>query len=93
MLKALNQAAKWTKWMITVPESVDVAVRTHLAQGGLRKGDLSRFAVEAMAGLLVRRNVEVIRERNREVEVEMLGEAVARAVRAVRAETFRVASR
>ena len=78
--------------MITVPEAVDVAVRTHLAQEGLRKGDLSRFAVEAMAGLLARRNVEAMRERNREVEVEVLGEAVRRAVRAVRAETFGVRS-
>lgn len=79
--------------MITVPESVDVAVRTHLAQEGLRKGDLSRFAVEAMAGLLARRNVEAMREQNHEVEVERLGEAVGRAMRAVRAETFRVRPR
>ena len=90
MSKTPNQAAKWTKWMITVPKSVDVAVRTHLAQEGLRKGDLSRFAVEAMAGLLARRNVDAMRERNGEVAPEVLSEVVSRAVRAVRAETFKV---
>jgi len=78
--------------MISVPESVDVAVRTHLAQEGLRKGDLSRFAAEAMAGELARRNVEAMREQNREVAAEVLNDAVGQAVRAVRAETFRVRS-
>ena len=69
-----------------MPESVDVATRMHLAQQGMRKGDLSAFVVEAIAGEVARRNVASAREHNREVEPEVLQQAVSEALRAVRSE-------
>jgi len=43
-------AGKSVKWLVSVPESVNGAVRMHLAQSGGRKGDLSKFVVEAVEG-------------------------------------------
>jgi hypothetical protein len=80
---------KPVKWTVSVPGAVDVAVRTHLAQEGLRKGDLSKFVVEAIAGEVARGNVAMAREKNREVPLETLQAAVSEAVRAVRSESHR----
>jgi hypothetical protein len=83
------KSKKTVKWTVSVPEAVDVAVRTHLAQEGLRKGDLSKLVVEAIAGEVARGNVAMARERNREVPLEPLQTAVSEAVRAVRSEPHR----
>ena len=77
---------KPVKWTVSVPEAVDVGVRTHLAQEGLRKGDLSNLVVEAIAIEVARRNVSRARERNEAVELDVLQEAVRAAVNAVRSE-------
>lgn len=77
---------KPVKWTVSVPESVDVATRMHLAQQGMRKGDLSALVVEAIAGEVARRNVAAAREHNREVEPEVFQQAVSEALRAVRSD-------
>ena len=85
-----ERAEKSAKWLVSVPEGVNVAVRLHLAQGGGRKGDLSKFVVEAVQDTVARRNVAGVRERNADVEAEAVLRAVRAAVRVVRAERFSV---
>jgi hypothetical protein len=74
--------------MVSLPESLDIAVRHHLVQEGLRKGDLSAFVVAAMRERLCQRNLAALRARNREPSLETLQSAVKAALAAVRAETF-----
>lgn len=80
---------KPVKWTVSVPETLDIAVRHHLVQEGLRKGDLSAFVVEALQAWLCAQNLAAIRSRNADVPADALRSAVAEAVAAVRAETFR----
>jgi hypothetical protein len=37
-----------TRWTVSVSKDTDIAVRTHLAQRGLKKGDLSKFIEDAV---------------------------------------------
>ncbi len=37
-----------TRWTVSVSKDTDIAVRSFLAQRGLKKGDLSRFIEEAV---------------------------------------------
>jgi hypothetical protein len=37
-----------TRWTVTVSKDTDIAVRSLLAQRGLKKGDLSKFIEEAV---------------------------------------------
>lgn len=37
-----------TRWTASVSKETDIAVRTFLAQRGMKKGDLSRFIEEAV---------------------------------------------
>ncbi len=37
-----------TRWTVSVSKDTDIAVRTFLAQRGMKKGDLSKFIEEAV---------------------------------------------
>ncbi|RYE51688.1 MAG: hypothetical protein EOP21_00740, partial [Hyphomicrobiales bacterium] len=37
-----------TRWTVSVSKQTDIAVRTLLAQRGLKKGDLSKFIEDAV---------------------------------------------
>lgn len=37
-----------TRWTVSVSKETDIAVRTFLAQRGMKKGDLSKFIEEAV---------------------------------------------
>lgn len=37
-----------TRWNLTISKETDVALRSHLAQRGMKKGDLSAFVEEAV---------------------------------------------
>ena len=37
-----------TRWTVSVSKETDIAVRSFLAQRGLKKGDLSKFIEEAV---------------------------------------------
>lgn len=39
-----------TRWTVTVSKNTDIAVRSLLAQRGLKKGDLSKFIEDAVNG-------------------------------------------
>ena len=77
------------RWSISVPKEIDVSLRTHLAQLGLKKGDLSEFVADAVRWRLLDLNVRAAREKNADVPSEQIEDAIEEALREVRAERFR----
>ena len=64
------------RWSIVVPEAVDRALRSYLAQRGTKKGDLSRFVEEAVQARLFELTVEDVKQRNRDVSQAEILEAI-----------------
>ena len=55
---------KSTRWSLVVSEDIDRALRTYLAQQGLKKGDLSRFVEDAVKDRLFELTVKQVKNRN-----------------------------
>jgi len=49
------------RWTIVVDKATDIDLRTHLAERGLRKGDLSKFVEDAVNRRLLREAIDEIR--------------------------------
>ena len=73
---------KSTRWSLVVSEKIDRALRTYLAQRGLKKGDLSRFVEEAVKDRLFFLTVKQVKDRNaahRDVDIlQTIEEALGR---------------
>jgi hypothetical protein len=76
------------RWTVKVSRSTDTSLRSHLAQKGLKKGDLSKFIEEAVRWRVFHQTVEDAKERNANVPQEELDAAIDDALAAVRAERF-----
>ena len=76
------------RWSIKVSKSTDIAVRSLLAQNGLKKGDLSKFIEKAARQLVFQQTVQEARERNAHVLPEEIEDAIEEALADVRAERF-----
>lgn len=50
-----------TRWTVTVSKETDVALRSFLAQRGLKKGDLSKFVEEAVRWRVFEQTVADVR--------------------------------
>jgi hypothetical protein len=83
--------ADTVRWSLSVSRETDIALRTFLAQQGLRKGDLSRFVEEAVRWRVLDRIVAEVRSRNAGVPPEEIEAAIEEALESVRAERFRAA--
>ncbi len=81
--------AETVRWSVIVSKETDVALRTFLAQQGLRKGDLSKFVEEAVRWRVLDLTVAQVRSRNAGVPAEELEAPIEDALEAVRAERFR----
>lgn len=57
-----------TRWNLKVSRDTDIALRTHIASRGGRKGDLSRFVEQAVAREMLRETIREIREDNAGVD-------------------------
>ena len=77
------------RWTLTVSKETDIALRTFLAQRGLKKGDLSKFVEDAVRWQVFNRTVQSVRERNAGVAPKEIEAAVDEALAVVRAERFR----
>lgn len=77
------------RWTISVSKETDVALRTFLAQTGLKKGNLSEFVADAVRWRLFDLNVKSARARNTGVSSEEIEDAIEAALAEVRAERFR----
>jgi hypothetical protein len=73
-------------WTVRVSKDTDVAVRTFLAQRGLKKGDLAKFVEEAVRWRVLDQTVAETKARNAKVRRATLEAAIGKAVASVRAE-------
>ena len=76
------------RWTVKVSKSTDRSLRSHLAQKGLKKGDLSKFIEEAVRWRVFQQTVEDVKARNANVSPEEIEAAIDEALTAVRAERF-----
>ena len=79
------------RWSLVVSRETDISLRTHLAQKGMRKGDLSKFVESAVRRQVMNENLDRIRERNKKYSTEEIEARIDEAVTAVRAEARRKA--
>jgi hypothetical protein len=72
-----------TRWTVSVSKDTDIAVRTFLAQRGMKKGDLSKFIEEAVKWRVLDQTIAEARSKFADLppkELEaLLDEAVATA--------------
>jgi hypothetical protein len=76
------------RWTVKVSKATDRSLRSHLAQKGLKKGDLSKFIEEAVRWRVFHQTVEDTKARNANVPQEEIEAAIEEALTAVRAERF-----
>jgi len=84
-----------TRWTVKVSKETDVALRTYLAQSGLRKGDLSKFIEEAVRWRVLDRTAAGVRERAGQMgagELQALIDDAVAHVRAARTRALRTAA-
>lgn len=76
------------RWTVKVSKSTDTSLRTHLAQKGMKKGDLSKFIEDAVRWRVFQQTVEETKARNANVPQVEIEAAIDEALTAVRAERF-----
>jgi translation elongation factor EF-G len=76
------------RWTVRVSKDTDVAVRTFLAQRGMKKGDLAKFIEEAVRWRVLDRTVAETKARNTKASVAEIESAIDEALKTVRAERF-----
>jgi hypothetical protein len=76
------------RWTVRVSKETDVAVRTFLAQRGLKKGDLAKFVEEAVRWRVLDQTVAQTKARNTSASAAEIDAAIDEALVAVRAERF-----
>jgi hypothetical protein len=73
-----------TRWTVTVSKDTDIAVRSLLAQRGLKKGDLSKFIEDAVKWRVFDQTVAEAREAFADLAPEALQGLIDEATEAVR---------
>ena len=76
------------RWTVRVSKDTDVAVRTFLAQRGMKKGDLAKFIEEAVRWRVLDRTVAETKARNAKSSVVEIETAIDEALKTVRAGRF-----
>ena len=70
-----------TRWTVSVSKETDIAVRSFLAQRGLKKGDLSKFIEDAVRWRVLDQTVAEARSKFADIPADelqaLLDEAVA----------------
>ncbi len=76
------------RWTVRVSKDTDIAVRTFLAQRGMKKGDLAKFIEEAVRWRVFDQTVAETKARNAAVPAKEIEIAIEEALASVRAERF-----
>jgi hypothetical protein len=71
-----------TRWTVSVSKDTDVAVRTFLAQRGMKKGDLSKFIEEAVRWRVLDQTIAEARAKFADLSPEALDSLIEEAVTA-----------
>jgi hypothetical protein len=72
------------RWTVKVSKDTDIAVRSLLAQRGLKKGDLSKFIEEAVRWRVFDQTLTEVRAEFSDLAPEALQDLIAEATEAVR---------
>lgn len=73
-----------TRWTVKVSKDTDIAVRSLLAQRGLKKGDLSKFIEDAVRWRVFDQTLIETRAEFADLEPEALQDLISEATEAVR---------
>jgi hypothetical protein len=73
-----------TRWTVSVAKDTDIAVRSFLAQRGMKKGDLSKFIEEAVKWRVLDQTMTEARAKFADISPETLESIVEEAVAATR---------
>lgn len=76
--------ADTTRWTVSVSRNTDIAVRSYLAQRGMKKGDLSRFIEEAVKWRVLDQTVAEARSKFDDMDPAELDALIGEAVTAAR---------
>jgi hypothetical protein len=80
-----NTPSDTARWTVSVSKETDAALRAFLGAQGMRKGDISKYAEEAVRWRMFDQTVQEIRARNADVSAEDLMAAIDDACASVRA--------
>lgn len=75
------------RWTVKVSKDTDIALRSFLAQRGLRKGDLSKFIERAVRKEVLAQTTAALKTRNQDVPYARLQAIVDEAVAKVRGQS------
>lgn len=73
-----------TRWTVSVSKETDIAVRSFLAQRGMKKGDLSKFIEEAVKWRVLDQTMADVRGRFADMPTDELEVMIDEAVTATR---------
>lgn len=73
-----------TRWTVSVSKETDIAVRSFLAQRGLKKGDLSKFIEEAVRWRVLDQTITEVRGRFADLPAAELESLIDEAVSSIR---------
>lgn len=76
-----------TRWTVSVSKETDIAMRSFLAQRGMKKGDLSKFIEEAVRWRVFEQTIAEARSRFADLEPDALQSLIDEAVNASREAT------
>lgn len=73
-----------TRWTVSVSKETDIAVRSFLAQRGLKKGDLSKFIEEAVRWRVLDQTISEVRGKFADLPAAEVEALIDEAVSSVR---------
>lgn len=76
--------ARTTRWTVSVSRDTDIALRSFLAQRGMKKGDLSKFIEEAVRWRVFDQTLTEVRSKFADVSAEELEALIDEALAAAR---------
>lgn len=74
------------RWTVTVSRDTDVALRSFLAQRGLKKGELSRFIERAVRKEVLAQTAAALKARNQDLPYARLQAIIDESIARVRSE-------
>ena len=77
-----------TRWTVTVSKETDIALRSFLAQRGMKKGDLSKFIEDAVRWRVFDQTVREVRDKFADLPPDELQAMIDEACASVRSELF-----
>lgn len=73
-----------TRWTVSVSKETDIAVRSFLAQRGLKKGDLSKFVEDAVRWRVLDQTITEVRSKFADLPPEELEALIEEAISSTR---------